>query len=267
MSFSLGAADVPCQLLPNPPAAPADVKEVSPQTMESRSDSTPAWRDPPAVLQPIAPPPAPASASDGPLTADHMQQLATADVRARKLRKAASVAKFNGYTIAVFSVFSLMWGLGELASDGFNPLKLDWLTFTIGAGLGAIAWNELRGRKLLTRFDPRAARLLGLNQVGLMVLIVAYAAWMLYQTATGQTELDQAIRQHGLGASDIAVSIIALAKLLTELVYELLIALTIIFQGLNAVYYFTRAKLLRSYVAETPAWVIELQRTQAGSLQ
>jgi hypothetical protein len=44
----------------------------------------------------------------------------------------------------------------------------------------------------------------------------------------------------------------------------LLIALTIIFQGLNAVYYFTRAKLLRRYVAETPAWVVELQRTQAG---
>jgi len=233
--------------------------------MESRSDSTPAWRDQPAVLQPVAPPPAAASA--GPLTAEHMQQLAAADIRAGKLRKAAGVAKFNGYTIAVFSVFSLMWGLGELAIDGFNLGKLDWVSFIIGAGLGVLAWNELRGRKLLTRFDPRATRLLGLNQVALLGLIVAYAAWMLYQTATGQTELDQAIRQHGLGASDIAVSVIALAKLLTELVYESLIGLTIIFQGLNAVYYFTRAKLLRSYVAETPAWVIELQRTQAGGLQ
>jgi hypothetical protein len=225
--------------------------------MESRPDSTPAWRDQPVVLQPIAPPPAPASA--GPLTAEHMQQLAAADFRARKLRKAASVAMFNGYTIGVFGGLSLLIAVCELAAGSF-----DWLAFVMGAGLSIIAWNEFRGRKLLQQFQARAAVLLSWNQVGLMVLIVAYAAWMLYQTATGNTELDQAIRQQGLAGSDIAGSFSAAVKSMTELFYKLLIALTIIFQGYNAFYYFTRAKLLRSYVAETPAWVVELQRTQAG---
>jgi hypothetical protein len=55
-----------------------------------------------------------------------------------------------------------------------------------------------------------------------------------------------------------------LEKMIAELIYGSLIAGTLIFQGLNALYYFTRAKLLRAYLAETPAWVVELQRCQAG---
>jgi hypothetical protein len=232
--------------------------------MESRSDSTPAWRDQPAVLQPVAPPPAPASA--GPLTAEHMQQLAAADVRAGKLRKAAGVAKFNGYTIAVFSVFSLMWGLGELAIDGFSLGKLDWVTFIIGAGLGVLAWNELRGRTLLMRFDPRATRLLGWNQLALLGLIVAYAAWMLGNAMLGPGVYDEIMKQEPMLADSLG-SFKGLDKTIAIVVYGSLIAGTLIFQGLNSIYYFTRAKLLRTYIAETPAWVVELQRTQAGGLQ
>ncbi len=221
--------------------------------MESRSDSTPAWRDQPSVLQPVAP-------AAGPLTAEHMQQLAAADIRARKLRKAAGLAKFNGITIGAFGGLSLLIAVCELAAGSF-----DWLGLVMGTGLSIVAWNEFRGRKLLQQFQTRAAPLLGWNQVGLMVLIVAYAAWMLYQTATGHTDFDQAIRQQGLGGSDIIGSMSATVKSMTELVYKLLIALTIIFQGGNALYYFTRAKLLRAYLAETPAWVVELQRCQAGA--
>jgi len=43
-----------------------------------------------------------------------------------------------------------------------------------------------------------------------------------------------------------------------------LIVGTLIFQGLTSRYYFTRAPLLRAYLAETPAWVIELQRQEAA---
>jgi hypothetical protein len=232
--------------------------------MESRSDSTPAWREqPPAfqppVLQPNALAPAAAPASAGPLTVEHMRQLSAADVRARKLRSAAGVAKFNGITIGVFGGLSLLIAAVELATGSF-----DWLGFVMGIGLSIVAWNEFRGRKLLQQFQMRATPLLGWNQVGLMVLIVAYAAWMLYQTATGHTDFEQAVRQQGLGGSDIIGSMSAMVKSMTELVYELLIGLTIIFQGLNSIYYFTRAKLLRGYLAETPPWVVELQRCQAG---
>jgi hypothetical protein len=229
--------------------------------MESRSDSTPAWRDQPMVLHPGAPPAAPASA--GPLTAEHMRQLASADVRARKLRSAGAVAMFNGITIGIFSALSLMWGLGELAFDGFHLGKLDWETFVVGAGLVAIAWNELRGRTLLRQFDPRATRVLGWNQLALLGLIVAYAAWMLAKSLLGPNPYDEIIRREPM-AADMLGSVGNLYKTLSIAVYGALIIGTLIFQGLNSIYYFTRAKLLRGYIAETPAWVIDLQRCQAG---
>lgn len=201
--------------------------------------------------------------SAGPLTAEHMRQLAAADIRAKKLNKAGGVALFNGISIAIFSVFSLMWGLGELAIDRFNLGKLDWETFIIGAGLGVIAWNELRGRTLLRQYNPRAPRVLGLNQLALLGLIVAYAVWMLVKALLAPNQYDAIIGREALIASSMG-SIDSLVKTMSILMYGLLIAGTLIFQGLNAIYYFTRAKLLRGYLAETPAWVVELQRCQAG---
>ncbi len=200
-------------------------------------------------------------ASAGPLTVEHMQQLAAADVRAKKLRSAAGVAMFNGITIAIFSVLSLLWVLGELAFSEY-----DWVGFVVGAGLGVIAWNEFRGRTLLRQFNPRAPRVLGWNQVALLVLIVAYAAGMLAKFLLSKGSYDAQIGREALAASKVG-SVDNLLKLGAIAVYGALIVGTLIFQGLNAIYYFTRAKLLRAYLAETPAWVVELQRCQAGAVQ
>ena len=57
----------------------------------------------------------------------------------------------------------------------------------------------------------------------------------------------------------------SLYKTLTVTVYGALIVGTLIFQGLNSLYYFTRGRILLGYLAETPAWVLELQRCQAAS--
>jgi hypothetical protein len=40
--------------------------------------------------------------------------------------------------------------------------------------------------------------------------------------------------------------------------YGTVIGLSVIFQGANAAYYFTRRKYVARYVAETPAWVRDL---------
>jgi hypothetical protein len=49
------------------------------------------------------------------------------------------------------------------------------------------------------------------------------------------------------------------------ILYGAVSVVTIIFQGLNALYYFSRAKLLRAYLAETPSWIVEVQRRSTGS--
>ena len=51
-----------------------------------------------------------------------------------------------------------------------------------------------------------------------------------------------------------------LIAFVTVLVYGLVTFFSAIFQGLNSWYYFSRAKLLREYVRDTPDWVIQMQR-------
>jgi hypothetical protein len=51
-----------------------------------------------------------------------------------------------------------------------------------------------------------------------------------------------------------------LYKGLVVAVYGTIIVLSVIFQGLNAFYYFTRRKRVEAYLQETPKWVLDLQR-------
>jgi hypothetical protein len=45
-------------------------------------------------------------------------------------------------------------------------------------------------------------------------------------------------------------------------IYGGLIVGTVIVQGLESIYYATRAKYLRDYLDQTPQWVIDLNRSQ-----
>jgi hypothetical protein len=88
-----------------------------------------------------------------------------------------------------------------------------------------------------------------------MALIVAYCAWSLYRAimfpdpALG--EMTEILGPEGVD----------LMQSLTEGVYVAVIGLTVVFQGLNARYYFVRIARLREYLKETPSWVLDLQRS------
>jgi hypothetical protein len=56
-----------------------------------------------------------------------------------------------------------------------------------------------------------------------------------------------------------------LSKMIAAMMYGALIVCTVMFQGLNSLYYFTRARILKEYLAQTPPWVVDLQRHQAAS--
>jgi hypothetical protein len=196
----------------------------------------------------VAPPPHP---TDGPLGPQHHVALATANERAKKIRKAAGVAAFNG------------WGTAALAvcSAPFAPFSI--VGFLVALGLTVVAYNEFHGRKRLLRFDPAATRLLGWNQLGFLGLIIAYCAWMLFTGLTSENpitaemarnlDLDRALGSVGQFDYLYRVTVAAF--------YGTVVFLAVIFQGLNAVYYFTRRKYVASFLAETPDWVIEVLRT------
>jgi hypothetical protein len=176
-----------------------------------------------------------------PLSAEQQQQLAKAGERAKKIIAATKVATFNTWTIGAFAIISLLFAFSSLTA------------LIMGLGLGWIAWNEFKGKTRLLTFDPTAPAFLGNNQLALMSLIVIYALVSIYRTLTEPipqlAEIEEVLGPVG----DIFTSI-------TVYVYVAVIVLTVIFQGLNARYYFARKRMLAKYLSETPDWIVDLQR-------
>jgi hypothetical protein len=193
--------------------------------------------------------------SDSPLAAEHHAEFAAAHEQARKIRKAAGVANFNGWTTAVFAVCSAPFALFSVVG------------FLVFAGLAIVAYNEIQGRKRLLQFDPTAPNFLGWNQLGFLAFIVVYCAWMTFTGLTGESPIAAELD----GNPEIGQVLGSLEEFdymykgLIVAVYGTVVVLSVIFQGLNAVYYFTRRTHIECYLRDTPDWVVAVQRTAAAS--
>jgi len=192
---------------------------------------------------------------NGPLSPAQQQEVVAAQDRARKIRKAASVAGFNGWMTGIVAACSAPFALFSLPG------------FLVTAGLTLVAYNEFRGRQRLLKFDQRAPAFLGWNQVGFLALITFYCLWMLVVGMTGEGPLAAEIQsQPELGAVfGSAGEFDQTYKLLTVVFYGTVIALSAVFQGLNAAYYFTRRKHVKDYLQNTPAWVLDLQHLTSST--
>jgi len=195
------------------------------------------------------------SASQGPLSQSQQHEVVAANDRARRVRKAANVAAFNGWVTGFFAACSAPFALFGLSG------------LLVTAGLSLVAYNEFRGRRRLLQFDREAPAFLGWNQVGFLALIIAYCVWMLFTGLTGEgpfaAELKTKPELRAAFASLDGMD--QLYRVLIAAVYGTVIVLSVVFQGLNAVYYFTRRKHVSDYVRETPDWVLDLQRLTAVS--
>ena len=207
---------------------------------------------PPTARPVVGAPSVPPGTPGGPPSPEHLRELELARTRFRKIRRAAGVATFNGWTVGAFAAFSLLIGLFSLTS------------LLIGAALAVVAWNEFAGAKMLRRLDTRAPRRLALGQLGLCGVLITYALWSIYSFQTGPSPYEAALAAGGQ-ATAIVGSIEQFQKTITFAVYGGLIVGSILFQGGTAWYYFSRGKHIRAYATQTPAWIIELERA-AGSM-
>jgi hypothetical protein len=184
-----------------------------------------------------------------PLSSEHRRELSAARGRARVIRKAARVAAFNGWTTAIIAALSAPFSI-------FSPVGL-----ALTVGLAVVAVNEFRGRKRLLQFDPRAAALLGWNQIGLLAMISVYCAWMWYSSINGSGAVADELKSYAdldaaLGSTGGFES---LYKQIVVALYGGVIALSAVFQGGTALYYFSRRRHVEEFVADTPAWVRDIQ--------
>jgi hypothetical protein len=181
---------------------------------------------------------------DAPQTLSPEQREALEDARKRAagFLGAAKVATFNGWSIGFFAACTIPFAFGSLTA------------LILGVGMAVVARNEFKGRGMLRRIDPEGARFLGRNQVGFMALIVAYCLWSMYGAyAHPDPAIQQQLDLIGVGADTV--------RQFTIIVYVAVIAATLVFQGLNARYYFARVGRIDAYLRDTPDWIVELQRT------
>jgi hypothetical protein len=190
------------------------------------------------------------SATAGPFTPEHLRELELAQERSLKIRKAARVANFNGWTCAIIAAVSAL----------ITMLSFSFVGLIVTVALGAITYNEFRGRDGLLKFERSAATLLGWNQVGLLAMIALYCAWMMVSSLIQPIEIPAEYREL-LGTGD---DLGGLIRYISVAFYTLVLALSAVFQGLNAFYYFSRRKYLDAYVRDTPEWVRSVQRATAG---
>jgi len=177
-----------------------------------------------------------------PLTSEQQDELRDATERAGSFLGAVKVAAFNGWTLGFFAVLSILFGFT-------SPTSL-----LVGLGLAVIARNEFVGRARIRAWDASGLELLWRNQIGLMALIIAYCLWSMYRsTAFADPEMTQLLELLGEDTGQLIRS-------LTFTVYVIVIGATVIFQGLNARYYFVRIERLRDHVRSTPEWIRDVQR-------
>jgi len=197
-----------------------------------------------------APPPPAADASSaggGPLGSEHIAQLTASRRAFRPLRRAGGIARTSAYTTAIFGALTV---LGLLFGDYVGGVLGVVL---IGLGLREGRWGDrLRG------LDPRAPDKLAWNQVVFGGVIVVYCLWQIYATqasagsgSSGDAQLDAMMP----GVSGMAVE-------LTQLFYVLVAVGGVASTELMALYYRRTGRRMTQFVKQTPAWVVEVIRTE-----
>jgi hypothetical protein len=191
-----------------------------------------------------------AAATPAPLTTEQLQAIQQADKRAAKIRRAMKIASADAYIMAFFAaIVAISIPFDYIAGI---PLAIAFAFFT---------YNSFRGAGRMKRFDSTAPRLLAWNQIGLATAIILYAIYRLIMVMRGSSLSSSELAELG---PEMSGDIESLAKLVLQILYIGLIVGTIIAQGLTALYYATRTRLIRDYLAQTPDWVVDLQKRQAS---
>lgn len=215
------------------------VMQTPPHPIRPRSGETGA----PRVARPVP--------RGGPLSADDLRLLSVAEQRGRKIRRAAGVARFSGWSLALCA--------GGTALFGFMSLE----SLVTGGALAWFAYVELTEARKLGAFDLQAPRRLAWNQLGLCGAIIVYSLWNMFDSPEGVGTIQSAMAAEP-AAADLIGDIEAFQASLMYAVYGSLIVASIIAQGATAWYYNSRGRHVQAYVAETPSWIVDLQRASSG---
>jgi hypothetical protein len=188
----------------------------------------------------------------GPLSRSDEDVLIQGIQRAKMIDAAGRLAFVNFLLCAGFACLSLLYTVYySLTAGQFNLTGL-----VMSLGIATVAVIELRGKILLGRLNTQAPVLLGWNQFGFMCLLVGYGIWALYCGFTGPNLATET----GLFTADYHDVAGPLYLVVISIMFGSLIVLSLVFQGMNSVYYFGRRKPMQAFLDETPQWVLDFIR-------
>jgi len=177
------------------------------------------------------------------LTEQDRTLLARAADRHRPLGRAARIALANGGGLMVFGVLTVLLG-------AFEP---DYAAAILGGVLCCVGFAERRAAARLRRGDLDAPRVLAINELVLMGAIVIYGVLKLTLLRSNHTELTQAVAN-----SMPELDVEGLLDSMTTTVYATVIAVTLLYQGGLARYFWRRNSDVARFNAEIPAWAREV---------
>ena len=179
---------------------------------------------------------------------DPLYQLPYTAECARKVRRAVTVAGVNAWSFTVFAVASAVLLVLCTLSGDFTLAALG-----ITVALGMVAYYEFRGKQMLTQLDVAGCRVLGWNQLGLLAALSVYCGWSIVWGFLYPSNLVAGLEEHPeLLASFSELErrdLMEMAGILDEFwpviiaaTYGAIIIASLIYQGGNAWYYFTRKR-------------------------
>ncbi len=186
-----------------------------------------------------------------PFTPEQMVQMADARKAMKPIRRAISMAQMDGWTLAIFAGLTVICGISSVTA------------LLVGAALGVIAYIELSNIPRLRQLDPTVAKTLGINQLALAGVLIVYAAFnLLHPSPALQNALGKSaeLKNAGLDPS-MFKEFDSLGSLLNQLVYGSLLVIAFGVQGSTALFYFRRKKMIETYLALTPDWLLQMQKS------
>jgi len=189
--------------------------------------------------------PAPA---DFALSNEQLDQRRDAKKRRRKIDRTIDMAAVSAWSLAIFAALSLPFA--------FSSFKAAFIT----AGLALCAYFEFRGRAGLKRLELRAPSLLARNQAALAGIIAMYCGGSVYDAWFGDSIFTSIIQQ-APEVAELLEPYETLIRQVTAGTYAVVAFITLIVQAFVIRYYASRRRLIEQYIAETPAWVLQLDKT------
>jgi hypothetical protein len=190
----------------------------------------------------------PANPTSPQLSQENLRELETARQSLRKVARAVSVARFDGWTMAIFAGLTLLMGITDITN------------IVLAVALGTVAYVELTGAAKLRRLDPSAVPMLGFNQFGLAGLLTLYALWRIHVELNGGGFISGMVAQDPADAQVLGPWM-NLGRSVVFAFYGSLIAVAVLGMGGMAWFYFSRRKHLDAYLTNTPQWIIAMQKS------